>query len=188
MSELQVLTTGEAARYCGVNFRTVIRWIERGQLKAYKLPGRGDHRICVQDFVGFLRENAMPVPGELAAASRKALLVVSNPELAAVGRQALVQQGCEVEVAGDGFVAGTLLAAGKPALLVLDTNAEGVNGFQMLDHIRARSEFSALRVLLIAPSGDHDPQRWLDAGADAVLAAPCDRTELAAKARLLLEV
>ena len=35
-----VLTTGEAARYCDVNFRTVIRWIEKGYLKAYKLPGR----------------------------------------------------------------------------------------------------------------------------------------------------
>ncbi len=40
-----VLTTGEAARICGVNFRTVLRWIDRGLLPAYKLPGRGDRRV-----------------------------------------------------------------------------------------------------------------------------------------------
>ncbi|MDO6805884.1 helix-turn-helix domain-containing protein, partial [Wenyingzhuangia sp. 1_MG-2023] len=56
----QVLTTGEVAKYCGVNFRTVIRWIERGHLEAYKLPGRGDNRVPVAGFVRFLQSNEMP--------------------------------------------------------------------------------------------------------------------------------
>lgn len=188
MNELHVLTTGEAARYCGVNFRTVIRWIERGQLKAYKLPGRGDHRICVEDFVGFLRDNAMPVPSELAAASRKVLMLADNPELTGAGRQALMQAGCEVDVAGDSFVAGTLMAGCKPTLMVLDTNLAGVNGFQILDHLRSRSECANVRVLIVAPAGERDQQRWLDAGADAVVGHPVDRAELAAKVKLLLEM
>ncbi|TNF38926.1 MAG: response regulator, partial [Gammaproteobacteria bacterium] len=41
----KTLTTGDIARYCQVNFRSVIRWIERGLLKAHKLPGRGDNRV-----------------------------------------------------------------------------------------------------------------------------------------------
>ena len=65
MREKQALTTGEVAKYCGVNFRTVIRWIERGHLDAYKLPGRGDNRIPVESFVDFLNNNNMPVPEEL---------------------------------------------------------------------------------------------------------------------------
>ena len=188
MNELHVLTTGEAARYCGVNFRTVIRWIERGQLKAYKLPGRGDHRICVEDFVGFLRDNAMPVPNELAAASRKVLMLASDPELTAGGRQALQQVGCEVDVAGDSFIAGTLIAGCKPALLVLDANLAGVNGFQILDHLRSRGEYANVRILVVAPAGERDQQRWLDAGADALVLQAGDRTELSAKAKLLLEM
>ncbi|WP_406828400.1 response regulator [Microbulbifer sp. ARAS458-1] len=186
MSEVHVLTTGEAARYCGVNFRTVIRWIERGQLKAYKLPGRGDHRICVEDFVGFLRDNAMPVPAELGSATRKILLVSDSPEMIA-GRQQLQQAGCEVDLASDSFSAGAMLACGKPAMLVLDCNLEGVNGFQILDMLRSRSEFSSLSVLLIAPEGDTNQQRWLDAGADAVVAATCDRGELVGRINLLLD-
>lgn len=186
MSEVHVLTTGEAARYCGVNFRTVIRWIERGQLKAYKLPGRGDHRICVEDFVGFLRDNSMPVPTELAAASRKVLLATVSPALIE-GRQALQQVGCEVEIASDSFSAGAMLACGKPAMLVLDTNLEGVNGMQILDTIRSRGEFSAVTVLLVAPRDDLNQQRWLDAGADAVVDAGCDGNELAGRIKLLLD-
>ncbi|WGL15830.1 response regulator [Microbulbifer bruguierae] len=186
MSDVHVLTTGEAARYCGVNFRTVIRWIERGQLKAYKLPGRGDHRICVDDFVGFLRDNAMPVPAELGAATRKILLVADSPELVAA-RQLLQQAGGEVDVAGDSFSAGALLATAKPAMLVLDTNLEGVNGFQILDAIRSRSEFASLSVLVVAPQGETNQQRWLDAGADAVVAAACDRNELVGRINLLLD-
>ena len=186
MSEVHVLTTGEAARYCGVNFRTVIRWIERGQLKAYKLPGRGDHRICVEDFVGFLRDNAMPVPAELGSASRKVLLVSDSPEMIA-GRQLLQQAGCEVDLASDSFSAGAMLASGKPAMLVLDSNLEGVNGFQVLDMLRSRSEFSSLNILLIAPEGEASQQRWLDAGADAVVAASCDRNELVGRINLLLD-
>lgn len=188
MNELHVLTTGEAARYCGVNFRTVIRWIERGQLKAYKLPGRGDHRICVDDFVTFLRDNAMPVPGELAAASRKVLMLASDPELTSAGRQALQQVGCEVDVAGNSFVAGTLIAGCKPALMVLDANLSGTNGFQILDHLRSQAEYANVRVLVVAPVGERDQQRWLDAGADAVISQPGDRSELAAKVKLLLEL
>lgn len=188
MNELHVLTTGEAARYCGVNFRTVIRWIERGQLKAYKLPGRGDHRICVDDFVTFLRDNAMPVPSELAATSRKVLMLASDPELTSAGRQALQQVGCEVDIAGNSFAAGTLLAGCKPALLVLDVNLPDVNGFQILDHLRSHTEYASLCVLVVVPAGERDQQRWLDAGADAVLLQSGDRSELAAKVKLLLEL
>ena len=62
---IETLTTGEIARYCGVNFRTVIRWIKRGHLRAYQLPGRGDNRVELEDFLEFLREHRMPIPEEL---------------------------------------------------------------------------------------------------------------------------
>lgn len=65
MWEKTCLTTGEAARFCGVNFRTVIRWIKRGHLRAYQLPGRGDNRIETKEFLAFLARNEMPVPEEL---------------------------------------------------------------------------------------------------------------------------
>jgi excisionase family DNA binding protein len=62
--EKRTLTTGEIAQYCGVNFRTVIRWIKRGYLDAFQLPGRGDNRIEVEDFLVFLKKNNIPIPKE----------------------------------------------------------------------------------------------------------------------------
>ena len=62
----QALTTGEVAHYCGVNFRTVLRWIKRGYLNAYQLPGRGDHRIPVDGFLLFLEKHKIPVPEDLS--------------------------------------------------------------------------------------------------------------------------
>ena len=42
---MKTLTSGEIASYCDVNLRTVIRWIESGKLKGFKLPGRGNNRV-----------------------------------------------------------------------------------------------------------------------------------------------
>ncbi|MAY15382.1 MAG: response regulator, partial [Oceanospirillaceae bacterium] len=83
MREKQALTTGEVAKYCGVNFRTVIRWIERGHLDAYKLPGRGDNRIPVSSFITFLQDNNMPVPGDLSLGVRTLVLLADAEDFSA---------------------------------------------------------------------------------------------------------
>jgi len=65
----RMLTTGDIARYCDVTPRTVIRWIQRGHLRAHQLPGRGDNRVDPSDFLVFLDKHALPVPVEFAPAS-----------------------------------------------------------------------------------------------------------------------
>lgn len=66
MNARSALTSGEVAKYCGVNIRTVLRWIERGELQAFKLPGkRGDNRIEIDAFVSFLKINNLPIPSSL---------------------------------------------------------------------------------------------------------------------------
>lgn len=77
----RVLTTGEVAAYCGVNFRTVIRWIKREQLNAYQLPGRGDNRIEIDDFIAFLNKHNMPVPDDLQAQLQENVKVLEKNDL-----------------------------------------------------------------------------------------------------------
>lgn len=187
MAELKVLTTGEAAKYCGVNFRTVIRWIERGQLEAYKLPGRGDHRIRVEDFVAFLRNNGMPVPAELGTGNRRVLVIEEQPEMASAIRRVLIQAGYEVDIAADAFSAGMGLGGAKPAVVTLNFRMPGLNAYQVLDSIRSRSEFANTRVLVVADEQDPQLGNLLEQGADAVLAKPFAYNELEAKVRLLLD-
>lgn len=187
MTEMHVLTTGEAAKYCGVNFRTVIRWIERGRLKAYKLPGRGDHRIRVDDFVLFLRENQMPVPEELAGANRTILVIEDQPEMAAAIRRVLKRAGFEVELAQDGFEAGTLLSRCKPALITLDLKMPGIDGYQVLSYIREHEEHANAKVLVISAETREGLDRALQAGANDVLSKPFDNSELLDRVQTLIE-
>jgi excisionase family DNA binding protein len=54
------LTTGVIARYCGVSKVTVLRWIEKGHLVAFKLPG-GQNRIHRDDFFAFANKHGIPI-------------------------------------------------------------------------------------------------------------------------------
>ena len=123
MREKQALTTGEVAKYCGVNFRTVIRWIERGHLDAYKLPGRGDNRIPVASFVSFLQNNNMPVPDELDQGGRTLLLLTDNEDFSAELASFVRRTGWEPLLTTDAIQFGFLLAEQQPAALMVTTCA-----------------------------------------------------------------
>lgn len=56
----QYLTTGVVARHCGVSKVTVLRWIEKGNLVAFRLPG-GQNRIHRDDFYTFAVKHNIPL-------------------------------------------------------------------------------------------------------------------------------
>ena len=56
----QYLTTGAVARHCGVSKVTVLRWIEKGNLVAFRLPG-GQNRIFRDDFYAFAAKHKIPL-------------------------------------------------------------------------------------------------------------------------------
>ena len=56
----EYLTAGIVAEYCGVSKVTVLRWIKKGYLAAFRLPG-GHNRIRRDDFTEFLTKHSMPI-------------------------------------------------------------------------------------------------------------------------------
>jgi excisionase family DNA binding protein len=56
----EYISVGFIAKYCGVSNTTVLRWINTGQLLAFKLPG-GHFRIERTNFSKFLNKYNMPV-------------------------------------------------------------------------------------------------------------------------------
>ncbi|MBB6521162.1 response regulator [Pseudoteredinibacter isoporae] len=188
MDKTRVLTTGEAAKYCGVNFRTVIRWIERGRLEAYKLPGRGDHRIRLEDFIHFLKSNDMPVPEELCpeVSSSKVLVVEDQLEMASAMRRVLRRAGYEVEVAADGFAAGLMLAQCQPAVMTLDIKMPGMDGYEVLKTMREQAVYKNVKVLVVSAETPAGMQKALEFGANDVLSKPFDNDELLDKVATLM--
>ena len=56
----EYLTTGAVARHCGVSKVTVLRWIEKGDVTAFRLPG-GQNRIHRDDFCAFAAKHRIPI-------------------------------------------------------------------------------------------------------------------------------
>jgi excisionase family DNA binding protein len=171
-------TTGDVARYCGVNFRTVSRWVKRGELKAHELPGRGDKRIEVQDLLAFLQKNHFPLPEGLAAYAKRALIVDDDPLMAQAIQRVLKKVGFSTQIARDGFEAGALMGTFMPALMILDLRMPGLNGFQVLQNIRESERFHNIKVLVVSALTHDALDRALACGADDVLEKPFSNEEL----------
>lgn len=186
MQAKTILTTGEIARYCGVNFRTVIRWIERGRLKAYQLPGRGDNRVTVDDFIEFLKENNMPVPDEFSQRERRVLIVESDQLLARQVEEALQRNGYATTVAADGFHAGSLLGTFRPSVMLLDLRIPGLSANDVLNFVRKASGMDRIKVMVVSNStSEQDAQ--VPSGVDACIHRPFSSEELVLKVNHLLE-
>ncbi|MAT15980.1 MAG: response regulator [Planctomyces sp.] len=187
MKRKSVLTTGEVARYCSVHFRTVLRWIERGDLNAYKLPGRGDNRIRIEDFLNFLAEHEMPIPAELGEATNNKVLIVEDEPRMARCIQRVLHGKYETVVATDGFRAGAYLKTYQPKVMTLDLQMPGLSGFDVLTFVRATKELCDTRILVLSGMGPDDLAQASLAGADAVMSKPFDNDELLATIDHLME-
>lgn len=177
----RMLTTGEVAEYCGVNFRTVIRWIKAGQMKAFQLPGRGDNRVTASDFLEFLREHGMPIPDEFRPHDRRVLIVDDDTNLARAIERTLRRAGFETTVAHDGFQAGALAETFAPSAMTLDLRMPGLRGLDVIGFVRGRENLKNIGILVVSAMPPKDLEEALKAGADDVLAKPFENAALVEK-------
>jgi two-component system response regulator VicR len=183
---MRTLTTGEIAKYCDVNFRTVIRWIEKGHIKAFKLPGRGNNRVMVNDFIDFLKKHDIPIPQEFQEFTRRILIVDDDKAMANSIRRILKSAGYETKLAHNGFEAGDALRSFVPQLMTLDLAMPGLDGMDVLRYVRSIPSLSSLKILVI--SALPDLEKALDEGADDMLTKPFEREELLNKIDALLSM
>lgn len=176
-----VLTSSEAAKLCGVSFRTVIRWIERGELQGYRLPGRGDYRIPTGELRRFMREHGIPEADAASGEMSRHILIVEDqaPMARAMGR-ALKLGGFTTALAGDGFEAGLLLHAQRPGVMTLDLRMPGADGFSVLRALRANPLPFACKILVVSGESPERLREALALGADGILAKPFSDAELLA--------
>ncbi|MBI3729908.1 MAG: response regulator [Burkholderiales bacterium] len=166
------LSTGEAARICGVNFRTISRWIERGLLPAYKLPGRGDRRILREELTRFMRENGIPDCLTANMLPRRVLIADDEPAMASAIERVLRNADFETAIANNGFEAGAMLPIFKPGILTLDLRMPGVDGLDVLRYIQ-KEQFPALfKTLVISADTEIRLAEALALGAHRVVRKP----------------
>jgi len=177
--KVHVLTTGEIASYCGVNLRTVIRWLDSEKLKGYKLPGRGNNRILTADFIDFLNQNRMPIPSSLAKVEDPLVLIVDDEAAMAKSIKRIAHKaGVRSLIAVDGFQAGLMLSMHKPQMITLDLSMSGFNGFDVLKFARDQEGLQGIKIIVISALGQNKLDEALALGADRVLSKPFDASEL----------
>jgi excisionase family DNA binding protein len=172
------LTTSEVARLCGVSQRTVIRWVEREELRAYKLPGRGDRRVTAAELRKFMRKHGMPLPGGDSDAPLRVLVVEDDLAMARAINRVLKRAGFETAFAGNGFLAGSLLHSFRPALMTLDIRMPWMDGLEVLRLLRKTPPPVPLKVLVLSGDNRARLDEAVRAGADAALAKPFSNDEL----------
>ena len=178
------LTTGEIAKLCDVSFRTVIRWIERGWLKGYKLPGRGDNRVRVGELRAFLVEHRMPVPRRLERHDRRVLVVGDARLTAGAVARALRRAGFETRVAAGPLQAGSLAESFRPAVVTLDLDIPGLGGVDAVRFLRSCESLRGLRILALSR---RKLREALAAGADEVVGKPFETRDIVARVTRLAE-
>ena len=60
--EKEAYTTSDIAQICHHSRETVKRWLERGDIKGYRVGKRGHWRVLPRDLAFFLKSNNIPFP------------------------------------------------------------------------------------------------------------------------------
>jgi len=181
---MKPFTTYQISQMVNVDITTVIDWIDKGLLNAYKTPG-GHRRVKWDELVEFLKKYDMPIPENVAAgllsrdnkansnspATKKILIVDDNEDILEFISRALKKfyKNVKIETITEGFIAGKRIAEFKPDLLILDIRLPGMDGFEVLKHLQKEN----LKILVItAYSSKETKEKILKAGADEYLIKP----------------
>lgn len=170
------LTSHAVAELIGVSPSTVLSWIDKGLLPAFRTPG-GHRRVEPSALVEFLRAHQMPVPRTLLPQAKRLLLIDDDAMFLRSTRRLLKQQFNELEIeTAEGAVEGLLrIGTDKPDAVLLDAMMPGMDGVEVCRQIRQNPSTS--EILVIALTGRLDDElaaAFKTAGATACLRKPLD--------------
>ncbi|HEV7904675.1 MAG TPA: response regulator, partial [Pyrinomonadaceae bacterium] len=114
----------------------------------------------------------------------RVLVIDDDVALCELVAEYLEPEGYEVEAVHDGEAGVVRALSGEHALVVLDFMLPGINGFEVLRRIRARSRLPV--VMLTARGEDVDRIVGLEIGADDYLPKPFNPRELVARISAVL--
>ena len=112
------------------------------------------------------------------------VLIEDNEMLASGVQKALCDVGHSVDWLEDGLTGDAFLSTGGADLAIIDINLPGMNGFELIQALRARGD--PIPVLVLTARGETaDCVNGLDVGADDYLVKPFAMAELQARIRAL---
>lgn len=115
----------------------------------------------------------------------KILIVEDEPNVVSVLKRGLSNEGFELSVAPDGFVALEMIGAHSFSLIILDIMLPGINGLDLCKQIKKNHPQTPV-IMLTALGSTENIVTGLDNGADDYMVKPFKIAELSARIRTLL--
>ncbi|MBI4880636.1 MAG: response regulator [Planctomycetes bacterium] len=173
----EVFTTGEVARLCNVTIRTVIRWVDSGALKGYRIPGSRDRRVPRSNLIEFMTAHQVPLGSlERKRGRRRILIVDDDPPIVEILESFFRQLPLfEVATAANGYEAGAKTVSFRPDLLLIDYSLGDITGVEVAKTVRANPALAQTKILCMSGYLDDDQiEEVLEQGIDDFIKKPLD--------------
>jgi len=116
------------------------------------------------------------------------LVVDDEPDLVDILTHALDRHGFLTTGAFDGLQALEIAQAAHPDAILLDLDMPRLNGWQLLERIKADEALASIRVIILTgvAKTEADRQACLSHGADAYLCKPCSHDDIVRTLQMVL--
>lgn len=175
------ITTGKAAKICGVRVNTIKNWIQNGSLQAIQTPG-GHWRIPRIAFLEFAGRHSIPLPESMmnpapVQEQRRILIVDDDPAVHELitGTLDLSPFHYETLSAHDGCSGLMQVGLFRPHILILDIMMPEINGLEVIHRLKLQNEsLGGMKILAITAATDRFlvMKKLKEAGPDAILSKP----------------
>ena len=116
--------------------------------------------------------------------SKVILTVDDSASMRMLLKASLTAQGYKIEAADDGQHGLDRMHEVKPDLLITDINMPKMDGFELIEAVRALPEFKGTPILVLSTEfSDEKKQRARDAGATGWITKPFEAAKLGAAIR-----
>lgn len=111
--------------------------------------------------------------------SKTILAVDDSASMRMLLKASLTAQGFTIETANDGCHGLARMDEVKPDLLITDINMPEMDGFELIEAVRARAEYRGLPILVLSTEfADEKKARARSAGATGWITKPFDANKL----------
>ena len=156
------LTTRQAAELLGVSVRTVQLWVESGVLRAWKTPG--GHRRVARDSVMALMEVPQSAPAKAKSDSQadssvfKVVIIEDDAHLRRLYELTMSNWNLPiyVHVCENGFAGLVDIGRMCPALVIIDLDMPGMDGFAMLRALASLPSDIVGEILVVSGLSDDE--------------------------------
>ena len=182
----QVYTTKQAADLLGVTLPTIVNWIKKGLLEAYKTPG-GHRRITKRALNSFMGSNGYPAKDGNSVEPQIIEVLIFTKEK---GLGELVTEWLELKlnvktkIVESLFLAGVAIGNQAPAVIILDATNSQAQLNDTLRKIRSVNTCEKTGIILVSGPRGISPAP----PGTTVLRQPLDLDQLMVKVKRIIKI